>query len=162
MGARSVEIESPHKNFVLELVPKPKDWKVIGSKWIFRKKENINEKEAPTYKARLVVKGFSQKEGVDYDEIFSLVVKHTSIRVLLSLIAQLNMELKQLDVKTTFLHGDLEKIIYMSQPEGFINVRKEHLVCRLRKSLYGLKQSPRQWYKRFDTFMLQIGQERRV
>jgi len=68
----------------------------------FRKKESINEKEAPTYKARLVAKGFSQKEGVDYDEIFSPVVKHTSIQVLLSLITQLNMELKQLDVKTAF------------------------------------------------------------
>ena len=93
MGAMSVEMESFYKNSVWELVPKPKDRKVIGSKWIFWKKESINEKEAPTYKARLVAKGFSQK-GVDYAEIFSLMVKHTTIWVLLSLVAQLNMELE--------------------------------------------------------------------
>jgi len=80
--------------------------------------------------------------------------------MLLSLVAQLNMELEQFDVKTTFLHKDLEETIYMSQPEGFVEAGKEDLMCRLRKSLYGLKQSSRQWYKRFDTFMLQIGYKR--
>ena len=160
MGAMSEEMESLHKNSAWELVPKPKDRKVIGSKWVYRKKEGISEKAATTYKARLVAKKFSQKERVDYDEIFSPVVKHTSIRMLLSLVAQLNMELEQLDVKTAFLHGDLEETIYMAQPEGFKEAGKEDLVCKLKKSLYGLKQSPRQWYKRFDTFMLQIGYTR--
>ena len=70
------------------------------------------------------------------------------------------MELEQFDVKTTFLHKDLEETIYMSQPEGFVEAKKEDLVCILRKSLHGLKQSQRQWYKRFDTFMLQIGYKR--
>ena len=112
-----------------------------------------------SYLQSKVAKGFSQK-GVDCDEIFSPVVKHTSIRVLLSLVVQLNMELEQLDVRTAFLHGDLEETIYMSQPEGFVEAGKEDLVCRLRKSLYELKQSPRQWYKRFDTFMLQIDYKR--
>ncbi|GKG08380.1 transposable element, partial [Tanacetum coccineum] len=102
------------------------------------------------YKARLVAKGYSQKEGIDYK---SPVVRHTSIRVLLSLVAHHDLELEQLDVKTTFLHGDLEEEIYMSQPEGFAVQGKEDYVCKLQKSLYGLKQSPRQWYKRLDSFM---------
>ena len=79
MDAMSMEMESLHKNCVWELVPKPKDRKFISSKWVFRKKESINEKEAPIYKTRLVAKGFSQKEGVDYNKILSPVVKHTSI-----------------------------------------------------------------------------------
>ncbi|GJX70172.1 transposable element [Tanacetum coccineum] len=98
-----------------------------------------------------------QKEGIDYNEIFSPVVRHTSIRVLLSLVAHHDLELEQLDVKTAFLHGDLEEEIYMSQPEGFVVQGKEDYVCKIRKSLYGLKQSPRQWYKRFDSFMVQHG-----
>jgi hypothetical protein len=104
-----------------------------------------------------VAKGFAQKEGVDYNEIFSPVVKHTSIRVLLSLVAHGDLELEQLDVKTTFLHGDLDEEIYMYQPEGYKVEGKESQICRLRKSLYGLKQSPRQWYKRFDSFMIKQG-----
>jgi len=160
MAAMSEEMTSLHKNSVWELVPKPKDQRIIGSKWIYRKKESLSETEAPTYKARLVAKGFSQIEGIDYDEIFSPVVKHTSIRVLLSLVAQHDMELEQLDVKTAFLHGDLEETIYMTQPEGYVEAGKENHVCRLKKSLYGLKQSPRQWYKRFDSFMLQNGYKR--
>ena len=97
----------------------------------------------PRYKARIVVKGFQQKKGVDFDEIFAPVVKMTSIRTVLSIAASMNLEVEQLDVKTTFLHGDLEEEIYMQQPEGFEKRGKEHLVCRLKKSLYGLKQAPR-------------------
>ncbi|KAH9733955.1 Integrase catalytic domain-containing protein [Citrus sinensis] len=103
--------------------------------------------------ARLVAKGFAQKEGIDYNEVFSPVVKHTSIRILLALVAEYELELTQLDVKTAYLHGDLEEKIYMIQPCGFRVAGKENNVCRLIKSLYGLKQSPRQWYKRFDQFI---------
>ena len=78
----------------------------------------------------------------------------SSIRFVLGLAATLNLDIEQLDVKTTFLHGDLKEEIYMEQPEGFEEKGKEHIVCKLRKSLYGLKQSPRQWYKRFDSFMV--------
>ena len=98
----------------------------------------------PRYKARLVVKSFHQKKGIDFEKIFSLVVKMPSIRVVLRLAATLNLEIEQLDVNTAFLHGDLEEEIYMEQLDGFIVEGKEHLVCRLKKSLYSLKQVPRQ------------------
>ncbi|CAL2237091.1 unnamed protein product [Prunus armeniaca] len=149
-------MESLYKNSVWELVPKPKDRKLVGCKWLFRKKEGLHEQDVVRFKARLVAKGYSQKEGVDYDEIFSPVVKHTSIRLLLAMATQHDMEIEQMDVKTAFLHGDLEETIFMAQPEGFVEYGKENLVCPLKKSLYGLKQSPRQWYKRFDYFMLKI------
>jgi hypothetical protein len=87
----------------------------------------------------LVAKGYAQKEGVDYNKVFSLVVKHSSIRILLALVAQLNLELAQLDVKNAFLHGHLKEKIYMSQPDGFKAIGKETWVCKLNKSLYGLK-----------------------
>ena len=97
---------------------------------------------------------------IDFNDVFSPVVKHSSIRTLLSIVAMHDYELEQLDVKTAFLHGGLEEDIYMNQPEGFVILRKENLVCILKKSLYGLKQSHRQWYKRFDSFMLSHGFKR--
>ena len=102
---------------------------------------------------RSVVKGFQQKEGIDYTEIFSLVVKMSTIRLVLGMVATKNLHLEQLDVKTTFLYDDLEEDIYMSQLEEFIVQGQKSLVCKLRKSLHGLKQAPRQWYKKFDSFM---------
>ena len=104
-----------------------------------KSEENISHLR---YKARLVVKGFAQKQGIDLDEIFSPVVKMSSIRVVLGMAATMDLEVEQLDVKTTFLHGDLEEEIYMEQPGGFAVAGKEHLVCKLNKSLYGLKQAP--------------------
>ena len=109
------------------------------------------------YKARLVARGFTQREGIDYNEIFSPVVKHTSIRIILALVVVHNLELEQMDVKTTFLHRNLEETIYMSQPEGYEVKGKEEMVCLLKKSLYGLKQSPRQWYKRLDSSVVSNG-----
>ena len=117
--------------------------RTVGCKWVYRKKEGIPEVEAARFKARLVSKGFSQKEGIYYNEIFSPVVKHSSIRMLLALVAQFDLELQQLDVKTAFLHGDLEETIYMDQPKDFLAEGKKDHVCQLKKSLYGLKQSPR-------------------
>jgi hypothetical protein len=95
------------------------------------------------YKARLVVKGFAQNKGIYFDEIFSLVVKMTLIRNILSLVAVEDFHLEQLDVKTTFLHGDLEEEIYIQKPQGYEVKGKDNLVCRLNKSLYGLKKAPR-------------------
>ena len=95
------------------------------------------------FKARLVVKGYSQRKGIDYAEIFSPVVKLNSIRIMLSVVASENLHLEQMDVKIAFLHGDLDKKIYMQQPEGFVVPGKEHMVCKLTRSIYGLKQAPR-------------------
>ena len=110
-----------------------------------------------SYKARLVVNGFQQKEGVDYTEIFAPVVKLNTIRSLLSIVAIEDLHLEQLDVKTAFFHGDLDEEIYMYQPKGFLERGKKNIVCKLKKSLYGLKQAPRQWYRKFDSFMHKKG-----
>ncbi|KAH9753489.1 Integrase catalytic domain-containing protein [Citrus sinensis] len=151
--AMEEEMKSLHQNQTWELVKLPKGKRVIGNKWVYTKKQGSPNQTTPRYKARLVAKGFAQKEGIDYNEVFSPVVKHTSIRILLVLVAEYELELAQLDVKMAFLHGDLEEEIYMIQPCGFRVAGKENHVCRLIKSLYGLKQSPRQWYKRFDQFI---------
>ncbi|WVZ24349.1 hypothetical protein V8G54_002893 [Vigna mungo] len=140
-----------------ELVDLPKGKKVIGSKWIFKKKEATPGGEKARYKARLVAKGFTQIEGVDYHEIFAPVVKHCSVRVLMAIVAHCNLHLEQLDVRTAFLHGDLEETIYMKQPDGFA---VDDRVCLLQKSLYGLKQSPRQWYRKFDDFLIKLNFKR--
>ncbi|GAA0144157.1 transmembrane signal receptor [Lithospermum erythrorhizon] len=156
-AAMGDEMESLQKNQTWELVRKPTGRKVVTCKWLFKKKEGLSPVEEIKYKARVVARGFSQRERVNYNEIFSHVVRHTSIRVLLAIFAHQELELEQLDVKTTFPHGELEEESYMTQQYGFQEPKKEDYVCRLKKSLYGLKQSPRQWYKKFDSYMLEIG-----
>ncbi|RVW52843.1 Retrovirus-related Pol polyprotein from transposon TNT 1-94 [Vitis vinifera] len=137
-----------------------------SSKWELAMKDKMDSLlgnqiwELTELPARLVVKGFQQKKGIDYTEIFSPVVKMSTIRLVLGMVVIENLHLEQLDVKTTFLHGDLEEDLYMIQSEGFIAQGQENLVCKLRKSLYGLKQAPRQWYKKFDSFMHRIGFKR--
>ncbi|KAJ4714843.1 Retrovirus-related Pol polyprotein from transposon TNT 1-94 [Melia azedarach] len=160
LAAMGDEMESLHKNQTWELTKRPRDRKIITCKWVYKKKEGETSVEGIKYKARVVARGFTQREGVDYNEIFSPVVRHTSIRVLLAIVTHQDLELEQLDVKTAFLHGELEEEIYMTQPDGFQVPGKEDYVCKLKKSLYGLKQSPRQWYKRFDSYMIEIGYTR--
>ncbi|KAH9669164.1 Integrase catalytic domain-containing protein [Citrus sinensis] len=109
------EIKSLHQNQTWELVKLPKEKKAIGNKWVYAKKQGSLNQSTPRYKVRLVAKGFAQKEGIDYNEVFSPIVKHTSIHILLALVAKYELELAQLDVKTMFLHGDLEEEIYMTQ-----------------------------------------------
>jgi hypothetical protein len=152
------EIDSLENNQTWDLVQLPVGKRALQNKWVYKlKEEDGGEKR---YKARLVVKGFAQKKGIDFDEIFSPDVKMTSIGTILSLVAVEDLHLEQLDVKTYFLHGDLEEEIYMQQPQGYEVKGKENLVCRLKKSLYGLKKAPRQWYLKFDRFMTEQGYSR--
>ncbi|KZV49059.1 hypothetical protein F511_11010 [Dorcoceras hygrometricum] len=109
------------------------------------------------YKARLVIKGYRQKEGLDYFDTYSPVTRITSIRVILAIAALRNYSVHQMDVKTAFLNGDLEEEIYMEQPEGFSAPGQENKVCKLVKSLYGLKQAPKQWHEKFDKSMIDSG-----
>ena len=108
------------------------------------------------YKARLVAQGFSQKRGLDYDETFSPVVRMESVRTMIALAAKNNLLLHQMDVTTAFLNGTLEEEVYMKQPEGFATKGKKHLVCMLKKSIYGLKQSPRCWNVALDDHLCDI------
>ena len=153
------EMSSFHKIDTYELVTLHEGIKALKNKWVLKLKKDGDWKLVK-HKDRLVLKGFGQKKGIDFDEIFSPVVKMTSIRVALGLVASMDLELEQLDVKTAFLHGDLEEEIYMEQPEGFEVKGKDDMVCKLKKSLYGLKQAPRQWYKKFDSFMVSHGYKR--
>ncbi|CAM8877499.1 unnamed protein product [Rhodiola kirilowii] len=109
---------SLHENSAFKQVELPVGKKALKNKWVYRLKNN-ELTSRPQYEARLVVKGFSQRKGIDFDEIFSPMVKMSSIRVVLGLAASLDLEIDQMDVKTYFLHGDLDKEIYMEQPEGF-------------------------------------------
>jgi hypothetical protein len=147
------EMNSLAKNSTWDLVELPRDRKIVGCKWVYKLKKGVDDK-VESYKARLVARGYYQKEGIDFHEIFSPVVKIGSIRRMLALVALLDLELEQLDVKTAFLQGDLDEEICMEQPEGFVQNRNKKFVCRLKKSLYGMRQSPRQWYKKFDSFMM--------
>jgi hypothetical protein len=110
---------------------------------VFRRKYNIDG-FIQTFKARLVVKDFTQKEGVDYFDTYSLVARMTSNRVLFTLPSIYKLYVHQMDGKTTFLNGDLKEKVYMKQPEDFILPGNEEKVCKLVKSLYGLKQAPKQ------------------
>ncbi|KAM1083190.1 hypothetical protein ACFX19_022028 [Malus domestica] len=125
------------------------DIKPIGCKWVFKTKRDA-QGHVERFKARLVAKGFTQREGVDYTETFSPVSTKDSFRVIMALTAHYDLELHQMDVKTAFLNGSLLEDIYMKQPPGFIERGKESMVCKLTKSIYGLKQASKQWYKKFD------------
>jgi len=119
---------------------------------IFRKKYRADG-TIERYKARLVARGFSQTKGVDYEETFAPVVKFQSLRAVIALAAANGWVLHQMDVKTAFLQGTLKEEVFMEQPQGLEVVGMEDKVCRLNKSIYGLKQSPRAWYQRLETEM---------
>ncbi|KAH9780120.1 reverse transcriptase Ty1/copia-type domain-containing protein [Citrus sinensis] len=142
------EMKSMRSNHVWDLVDLPAYRKAIGNKWVLRVKRKAYD-IIERYKACLLAKGYNQQEGIDYEETFSLVVMFTSIRLILAIVAHMDLELHQMDVKTTFLNGELEEEIYMEQPDGYIINDQERKVCKLKKSIYGLKQSSKQWYLRF-------------
>lgn len=156
-GGMNEEMDSLVKNHTWTIVKRPKGQRLIGCKWIYKRKPGIPGVERPRHKSRLVAKGYSQREGIDYTKIFAPVVKHVSIRILLATVVEEDFELEQLDVKTAFLHGELDEKIYMEVPEGFEDQFEEDEVCLLNKSLYGLKQSPRKWNEKFDSYIQEIG-----
>ena len=154
--AADSEFQSLIENNTWDLVELPKNKKPIGCKWVFKAKHG-EDGSVVRYKGRLVAKGYSQKYGEDYVETFAPVVRFSSIRVLLAHSIQNDMLVHQMDVQTAFLNGTLEEEIFMQQPEGYVQAGKEHLVCRLNRSLYGLKQSPRCWNAAFTNFMSSKG-----
>ena len=125
-------------------------------KWIYKVKRNSTG-DITRHKAQLVAKGYSQKKGKDFDEVFSPVARAESIRILIALAAQLEWDLHHLDVKSAFLNGEIKEEVYVHQPEGFIKKGKEDYVLRLRKALYGLKQAPRVWNSKLDNTLRSIG-----
>ena len=150
------EVESILSNHTWKLVDLPPGNKPLQCKWIFKRKMKADG-DIDKYKARLVVKGYKQREGLDYFDTYSPITRITSIRMLISIAAVYKLEIHQMDVKTTSLNGDLEEEIYLEQLEGFIVPGQEQKVCRLIKSLYGFKQAPKQWHAKFDEVMLSNG-----
>ena len=134
----------------MEIVPRPKNKDLVSSKCLYKIK-HVVDGSIEKYKARFVACGFSQKEGIDYEEMFSPIARYTSIRTIIALAAKMKWKLHQMDMKTTFLNDVIEEV-YIEQPQGFeVEDRKTH-VCRLNKALYGLKQAARAWYGRIDSF----------
>ena len=138
-----------------ELVELPKNREVIGCRWVFKVKEK--DGVVQKFKARLVAKGYSQQFGVDYHDTFAPVVRFNSLRTLLALAVQRGMIIHQMDVVTAFLNGYLDEDIYMEQPPGYVKPGTENMVCHLKRSLYGLKQSPRCWNILLCEFLLELG-----
>jgi hypothetical protein len=143
-------------NRTWDLVPRPPGSNVVTGKWIWTHKRRADG-TLERYKARWVLRGFTQRPGVDYDETFSLVVKPATVRTVLSLALTRSWPMHQLDVKNVFLHGLLTEIVYCSQPAGFVDSLCPDMVCSLNRSLYGLKQVPRAWNHRFATFLRSLG-----
>lgn len=156
LEAMDDEIQSLYKNQTWILVDLPVNRKTIGNRWIYKLKHN-QAGDIDRFKARLVVRGFCQTYGVDYFETFSPVVKFTSIRMILAIAAAENLKLKQFDVKTAFLYGELDEEIFMVQPKGYDD--NSGRVCKLIKSLYGLKQSSRCWNTKFTSLLKQFNFE---
>nr|GFB70012.1 retrovirus-related Pol polyprotein from transposon TNT 1-94 [Tanacetum cinerariifolium] len=140
-------------NDVWELVPQPRNMKIIGAKWVFRNKLHENGIVSQN-KARLVDQGYNQQEDIDYDETYALVARLESIRILLAYACALDFKLFQMDVKSAFLNSFINEEVYVAQPSGFIDFEKLDHVYKLKKTLYGLKQAPKDWNDRLKTFLI--------
>ena len=147
------------RNDVWELVPRPKDTHVIGTKWIFKNKSD-EDGEIVWNKSRLVDQGYTQVEGIDFDESFASVAWLESIWILLSIACIMNFKLYQMDVKSAFLNDFLNKEVFFKQPKGFQDPHFPDHVLRSKKALYGLKQAPRAWYDHLTSYLLDHGFKR--
>ncbi|KAM1461179.1 hypothetical protein ACFX11_045561 [Malus domestica] len=155
-NAMKSELEMIEKNNTWELVDRPFDKPIIGVKWVYKTKLNLDG-SVQKNKARLVAKGYSQKPGIDYNETFAPVARLDTIRTLIALAAQKEWNLYQLDVKSAFLNGTLKEEVYVEQPQGFVKESEETKVYKLNKALYGLKQAPRAWYDEIDSYFGKAG-----
>ncbi|CAJ2639360.1 unnamed protein product [Trifolium pratense] len=149
--AMDEEIQAIKKNETWELVSLPKGHKAIDVKWVYKAKKN-SKGEVERYKARLVAKGYSQRAGIDYDEVFAPVARLETVRLIISLAAQNKWKIHQMDVKSAFLNGVLDEEVYIEQPQGYEVKGEEEKVLKLKKALYGLKQAPRAWNARIDKY----------
>ncbi|WVZ88947.1 hypothetical protein U9M48_035414 [Paspalum notatum var. saurae] len=156
VNAMHEELENFERNHVWDLVEPPPNCRPIGTKWVFKNKQG-EDGMVVTNKSRLVAQGFSQKEGIDYEETFALVARLEAIRILLAFAASKSFKLQQMDVKSAFLNGFIEEEVYVRQSPGFESARFLDRVYKLRKALYGLKQAPRAWYARLKSFLLKSG-----
>jgi hypothetical protein len=156
INAMQEELLQFTKNRVWNLVPRPSHVNVIGTKWIFKNKTDENG-VIMRNKARLVAQGYTQVEGIDFDETFAPVARIESIRLLLAIACCLRIKLYQMDVKGAFLNGLIDKEVYVEQPKGFTDPKHPDHVYKLEKALYGLKQAPRAWYERLTDFLLGLG-----
>lgn len=154
LQAMKTEYEALKRNHTWDFVSKPKDKNILTTRWVFKKKQEQFGNQR--FKARLVVKGCAQRQGIDYEDTFSPVVKYDSIRYLLSLAAKENLEITHMDVTSAYLNGDLEEEIYVKPPDEFKAYDKSEGVWRLKKALYGLKQSGRAWNKTLDNVLKQF------
>jgi hypothetical protein len=154
LNAMKEEMKSMAKNQVWDLVNLPKEAVVVGCKWVYKTKKDASD-NVEQYKARLVVKGFTQNEDIDYHETFSPLSKNDSFRMIMALITHFDLELHQIDVKTDFLNDNLEEEVYMKQPEGFDDNTQK--ACKINKSIYGLKQASHQWYIKFHKVITSYG-----
>ena len=150
------EMAAQEQNRSWSLTYLPQGRRAIRNRWVFKRKTDSQGK-IERYRAGLVAKGFSQVEGVDFNETFAPVVRQESIRLLMSIAAHKNLVAKQWDVKTAFLYGSLNEELYMMQPEGFKDTKNPSLVCKLNKAIYGLKQASRQWHAKLSQVLLQYG-----
>ena len=152
------EVDSLITNGTWTLVKLPSNHRALGGKWVYKLKRGPAG-EILRYKARWVVRGFEQQEGIDYNETFASVVKPMSYKAIFAIAAALDWELEQMDVKTAFLYGDVEEDIYVMQPTGFEVEGKSDHVCKLKKALYSLRQSPRVWYNTLSKYLKELGFE---
>nr|KAJ0211662.1 hypothetical protein LSAT_V11C400220750 [Lactuca sativa] len=150
------EIDSIMHNNTWVLSDLPPGCMALGCKWILKRKLKVGG-IIDKYKSKLVIQGFRQKEDVDFFDTYAPVARISTIKILLALVAIHNLVIHQMDVKSAFLNGDLDEEIYMKQPEGFVIPGNEHKVCKLKKSLYGLKQTPKKWHQKFDDVVLSNG-----
>ncbi|GJX26545.1 zinc finger, CCHC-type containing protein [Tanacetum coccineum] len=150
------EMDSIMCNNAWVLTDLPPSCRPLGCKWIFKRKLKVNG-TVEKFKARLVIQGFKQKSGIDYFDTYTPVARISTIRLLITITSIHNLIIHQMDVKTTFLNGELDEEVYMNQPQGLIMPGNENKVCKLIKSLYGLKQAPKQWHQKFDEVVLSNG-----